>query len=288
MILVKLQGGLGNQMFQYATARALARQKKIYFDLSFLKQNPVSTEYFTARKFELAIFSNLRIEKGNHYLIKFLLTKNKLANIFKKYLFNPFFKIESINDDNINKALALKKNNFLYLDGYFQNPKHLNKIRNELLKDFEFPELPNNLSNLLNEVESKNSVSIHVRRGDYLKPEINAYHGILPLEYYHKAVLKIAEKVEDPVFYIFSDDIEWCRKHLIYSNIESHFIDNENRQPWMDMNLMSRCKHHIIANSSFSWWSAWLNNQKDKIVIAPLNWYNEADTQIIPRQWILL
>lgn len=280
MIIIKLQGGLGNQMFQYAMARSMANEKEIYFDFSFLKQNNVSTDNFTARNFELNIFKNLLIQQVNPYLRKLILSKRKLARLIA-----PKYKI--ITDENILDYRHSTDYKICYLDGYFQNPSLFKSIRSKILSNFKFPSVPNELKSVGDDIEKEqNSIAIHIRRGDYLKPDINNFHGLLTMDYYKKAIEIIKSKVENPFFFIFSDDTEWCENNLYF--IKSKRIVQGEHPAWADMLLMAKCKHQIIANSSFSWWAAWLNDNVEKTIIAPKKWFSDQETNIIPEEWISL
>jgi len=291
MIIVKLQGGLGNQMFQYATARSLSKNNPVYFDLSFFSNNHISTENFTARQYRLHLFKNLKGIKINRKLIRVILTENKKYRLVKKLLPDHLKYITRLNDDNIlNDHLRTAS---CYLDGYFQNPAYFESIRNVLLAEFKFPEVPDNLNYLASKIsECKNAVSIHVRRGDYLKPVINNVHGVLSSKYYNSATDHIKLKIANPVYFIFSDDAEWCNANLPFIYGEKYVVSLQH-DDWIDMYLMSLCKHHIIANSSFSWWGAWLGQNSDKIVLAPESWYVDKEVNarfkhIIPDNWIRL
>lgn len=279
MVIVKLQGGLGNQMFQYAAARSFSNAKKISLDFSFLNKNNQSSESFTARPYELAIFSKLKARPSNKYFIKLIQSKRLIAKQLA-----PRFKL--MTDGNIHDFKAIIPKN-IYLDGYFQNPSIFQEIRKTLLDEFTFPTLENKESETaLKIINSKNSVAIHIRRGDYTKPAINNFHGILSMEYYLNSIKIMKSKVEDPFFYIFSDDPAWCKEN--FSFIKNKEIMSGVHPNWVDMYLMSKCKHQIIANSSFSWWGAWLNSNDKKIVIAPKQWFNIQNTEIIPKEWITL
>jgi hypothetical protein len=134
------------------------------------------------------------------------------------------------------------------------------------------------------------AVCIHVRRGDYsLNPHTRAFHGLLPPEYYQSAMSVIEKRSPRVFYYVFSDDLDWCRDHLRFKG-EAAFVDvNAGKPAWMDMRLMSRCRHHIIANSSFSWWGAWLNVSKDKVVVAPQEWFSDTrlvNNDMLPWDWL--
>lgn len=279
MIIVKLQGGLGNQMFQYAAARSLSKSRKVYLDFSFLLQNNITTDSFTARDFELGIFKKLKGRVASKYFIRLIKSKRKVFKII-----SPYYK--EVKDENILDFLQINSSN-LYLDGYFQNPGYFQNLRSILLHEFTFPKLSSQSKEIeLKIEETKNPVAIHIRRGDYTKPEIHSYHGILSIDYYKQSIEIIKSKVENPVFYIFSDDPDWCEDNLAFIT-EKQIISNTT-QAWEDMFLISKCKHQIIANSSFSWWGAWLNTNLEKIVIAPKKWFNNIEINIIPKEWISL
>lgn len=279
MIIVKLQGGLGNQMFQYAAARSLSKSRKVYLDFSFLLQNNITTDSFTARDFELGIFKKLKGRVASKYFIRLIKSKRKVFKII-----SPNYK--EVKDENILNFLNTNSSN-LYLDGYFQNPGYFQNLRSILLHEFTFPKLSGQSKEIeLKIEETKNPVAIHIRRGDYTKPEIQNYHEILSIDYYKQSIEIIKSKVENPVFYIFSDDPDWCEDNLAF--ITGKQIITGTTQAWEDMFLISKCKHQIIANSSFSWWGAWLNNNLEKIVIAPKKWFNNIEINIIPKEWISL
>ncbi|MCX2575931.1 alpha-1,2-fucosyltransferase [Pedobacter sandarakinus] len=273
MVIVKLQGGLGNQMFQYATAKAIA-DNRLYLDNDFLNEHRFSNDQFTGRKFELSIFKNITFKMPNQ--ISKYFTKMGIR-YFSKYIY------QSENNEFIDFK-AIKEAN-LYLDGYFQNENYFSSIRTRLLAEFKFPTM-----SAINDVIAKeiyqdpHAVSVHVRRGDYLKPAIQAFHGILALEYYYQAKNEIEKAINSPNYYIFSDDIDWCRENLRFPGAK--FVSNLSSAGWEDMYLMSCCKHNIVANSSYSWWGAWLNTNETKIVVAPKKWFVQTETDIVPNQWI--
>jgi len=279
VIIVKLQGGLGNQMFQYAAARSLSKSRKVYLDFSFLAQNNITTDLFTARDFELGIFKKLKGRVASKYFIRLIKSKRKVFKII-----SPYYK--EVKDENILDFLQINSSN-LYLDGYFQNPGYFQNLRSILLHEFTFPKLSSQSKEIeLKIEETKNPIAIHIRRGDYTKPENHSYHGILSIDYYKQSIEIINSKVENPVFYIFSDDPNWCEDNLAFIT-EKQIISNTT-QAWEDMFLISKCKHQILANSSFSWWGAWLNTNLEKIVIAPKKWFNNIEINIVPKEWISL
>ena len=279
MVIVKIQGGLGNQMFQYAAAKSITKSGRVYLDLIFITNNTVSNTGFTARDLEITLFKNTKIKTANS-----LISKIYRSSKFKLPWLRLLLKITKLTDDNFNSAPDFKNH---YLDGYFQNPKYFEKIRAELLKDFEFPEVDKTTNFLKETIENtKNSVALHVRRGDYLKPEVNKHHGVLPIKYYQGAFTYVESHLDDTHYFIFSDDPEWCSTNFDF--IKKKTILSGNQFAWTDMYLMGCCKHNIVANSSFSWWGAWLNQNIDKIVVAPKKWFNSIETNIVPPTWICL
>lgn len=284
MVICNLKGGLGNQMFQYAVARSMAKDRhNILIDLSFLKKNNVSIGSFTARKFELNLFKNIRFKFINRFALNFYLSNSGILKVLRILL--QYKKVYVINDESEQYEDG---HNIIYIDGYFQNPLLFDSIRAILLKDFSFPVLPKYINNLAKLIESKNAVSIHVRRGDYLNQENNDYHGLLPISYYKSAVEKIIELNKESCFFIFSDDSEWCKLNFSFIENEKYFISDKNNPNWIDLKLMTLCKHFIIANSSFSWWGAWLSEHDYKTVIAPRNWYKNRPSKIVPKEWITI
>jgi hypothetical protein len=179
-----------------------------------------------------------------------------------------------------------------YLSGYWQSEKYFHKVAETIRSDFSFT---NPLSQLnvswANKIAACQAVSLHVRRGDYVADlKTNANHGVLLLDYYRASIDVIAARVTAPEFFIFSDDISWVKAQLKI-DFPCHYIDhNQGKDSYNDMRLMSLCKHHIIANSSFSWWGAWLNRSPEKIVIAPKQWFANAQrpTDLLPQAWISL
>jgi hypothetical protein len=295
VVIVKLQGGLGNQMFQYATATALLKQnEKVGLDLNFLKENNTDKEGFTSRKFELGIFKKIR---GYNAI-------NAQVNLFKNtgiyYKFVRLFlrsKLKHICQQQ-NEYIAFDqfdKNHHFYLDGYFQSEKYFAGYREQILKDFEFPQLDEvNQATKDKILTTANAVSLHIRRGDYAKLQsVTDIHGLLPTSYYNNAIRELQKKYPDLTLFVFSDDINWAKENLQTDIIPVNYIQgNLAANSWKDMALMSNCKHHIIANSSFSWWGAWLSIQNGSI-FGPKNWFNPQKvkfdiTDYVPANWTIL
>ena len=185
--------------------------------------------------------------------------------------------------------------NSCYIKGFFRSEKYFIDIREELLKDFSLNvELNEKNKKMLEQIKNTNSVSIHFRRGDYTKKRVADKYGSCSVEYYKNASKIIADSISEPItLFIFSDDINWVRNNVKF-DFETVYVDiNLAKQGYFDLELMKNCKHNIIANSSFSWWGAWLNENESKIVIAPKWWMKDVDTtsknvDIIPESWLIL
>jgi len=278
MIISKLQGGLGNQMFQYAAGFALAKKLKtsLKLDLSYYRQDFIKTGD-TKRVYELDCF-RLRssiISKLEGKIYPFL-SQHKI-------LFTYYQEQGLKYDQNL-----LKQTGNLYLKGFWPSEKYFSWFRNDIKKEFKFKVIIK--SGFAEKINKSNSVSIHVRRSDYLtNKNANKYHGICSLDYYNSAIKLISSKIKDTHFFIFSDDLDWCRQNI--KAPQCTFIETIKGKDWMDMQLMSLCKHNVIANSTFSWWGAWLNESPEKIVIAPEKWFNDSSidsSDLIPTQWTKL
>ena len=293
MILIKLQGGLGNQMFQYAAARSLIKdQSAVYLDHSFLELNNTDKEHFTARRFELSIFKNIRALKAAKWKINFFKSRSAYFKLLRLLSKSPVKFIQQQDNEFVNMP-ALAQNADVYLDGYFQSEKHFKHIRKQLLDEFQFPQLDEvNEALKIKIINTPNAISIHIRRGDYLKSEkVLDVHGVLPSAYYQKALGILQSKYPSASLFVFTEDMEWAKAN--FSGLNTYFVEhNTAADGWKDMALISRCKHHIIANSSFSWWGAWLS-QNNGDVFAPYNWFNPSKVNFniqdfIPDSWTVL
>lgn len=280
-------GGLGNQMFQYATARSLSLQKKtsLYSDHSFLDKE--TTGHYTYRRYELNAF-NIKAKRAKSFQL-FLFSFVKKYSSF--YSFFPFTYFKEPHFE-YSPALFLQEKN-VYLDGYWQSEKYFLQYENKIRDDFQFKlSLNGENQNYAGQIKNCNSVSVHIRRGDYVtNPTINSTHGICTLTYYQNAITLLNNKFQNLNFFFFSDDIEWAKQN--FNSLEnSYFIShNKNENSFYDLQLMSLCNHFIIANSSFSWWGAWLGKYSDKVVIAPAKWFNTGLHNIkdlLPESWIKL
>ena len=258
MITVRIFGGLGNQMFQYAAGRALAEKKgvKLMLDTSFFKTN--KEREFMLDKFnisgEVTISSKLAI--FNSKIVRKIMSIVKFP---KRYYRN----YSTVFDD---RFFDLPEN--VYIDGYFQSEKYFADIEDVLRNEFALSfQVSEEFKIWKEKIENSNSISIHVRRGDYLLKKNIVKHGVLGVDYYKKAVSEMEGNVGNPQFFIFSDDKHWCNEKIVPITNNGCVINikSENRDV-EELLLMSSCKHNIVANSSYSWWGAWLNKNKNKIV----------------------
>lgn len=285
MVIVKILGGLGNQMFQYALGVSISLSgKNVKYDLS--EMDEYKTHSYQIENFKVNI---VRADKNEISTLK-----NSIINrFFRKLNIGIMVKSTHIYENvGMYNSEILKMEN-AYLDGYWQSEKYFVKYREHILNDFTIKTILNSRTvSIGNEIDFNNSVSLHIRRGDYVTNETtNKIHGVCSLDYYQSAVSIINQKLSSPVFYIFSDDIDWARENLKIKNKTVFVSHNDIDHGYEDMYLMSKCKHNIIANSSFSWWAAWLNQNPGKIVINPSKWfvsgqYNNKD--LIPAGWISL
>jgi hypothetical protein len=294
MIIVELISGLGNQLFQYAAGRALSLRlntslkiDRRWFDMNIEKQtprsyglDPFSLDPIFATEKEI---QRLRYPNINSLSGKIITKLDSMKPYYKQAVYKePHFQY----DTNFNKASINT-----YLIGYWQSEKYFTEYAEVIRKDFQFRfPLEGKNQHWANLIQNSNAVSLHVRRSDMVhNPEVAKTHGSCSLDYYINANNLICEGLEHPEFFIFSDDPDWCKENLHLSN-PTHYIDNnQGDQSFIDMQLMSLCKHHVIANSSFSWWGAWLNSSTSKRVIAPKRWFadDSRDTSdLLPSSWI--
>lgn len=287
IITVRFNGGLGNQMFQWAFARAIEKYTGVptFIDMTFFKKSysrPYELDIFAldAKKVE-GFWNNLKIET-----IWKLRRKLKGKKFLGTYIYEePHFEFDK-------EIFNVEPNT--YIHGFFQSEKYFKEIENEIREDFKFKLAPDEINQAhINKINSTNSISLHIRRGDYVqKKRYQNVYATCSLDYYKRGVERIFKDTnQPPMLFIFSDDKEWVKENLKLP-FETVYVDNNSgAKSYEDMRLMSLCKHNIIANSSFSWWGAWLNNNKEKIVIAPQKWFNDEkiiQTDVIPESWIRL
>jgi len=291
---ISLYGGLGNQMFQYALYLFLKSngiKSRISISSFLIQDHHNGFDLARAFKVQLSIKNRilfLLLEHGNFLItnryVNFILWKT-IPGIQKHNLAIYKEKKEFRMDKDI---LNVKPS---FIVGTWQSYLYFNHIREIVLKEFTFIR-PNDVKNraTINLIKNTNSVSIHIRRGDYLNTQWQVTHHVIKkMDYYFRAIQHINKHVQEPFFFIFSDDIEWTKVAFNGLPNANYITHNINKMSYIDMYLMSICKHNIIANSTFSWWGAWLNQNNDKIVTSPNIWLNGIDcSELIPKEWKLI
>lgn len=293
MIVIKIDGGLGNQMFQYALGEAFASQgKKVKYDtfgvnadahngFELTKVFRCIDDFFEASDEDCINLGAKRV--------------GRIRRLIRKYYHSPQYIEYSSPKFSIKYIPNLFEYNDAYIVGYWQSYKYFDGIRNQIKDKFKF-----NNKEMSGECEQiywlikndANSVSIHIRRGDYVGNKL--YDGICDYIYYIRAIEYIKTIYPNSNFYVFSNDLKWCNEYLL-QNVDRDkfkFVScNTGENSYRDLQLMSLCKRNIIANSSFSWWGAWLNDNENKIVITPQKWfngYNDTLDDLIPNGWVKL
>ena len=292
MIISNLIGGLGNQMFQYAAGRALSLERgtPLRLDISHFANYELHQGFELNRVFsctaDIANEKDVRTTLGWQSIsgVRRVVSRSSMSVLrHKAFVIEPHFhywpEIKNVPSD-------------CYLMGYWQSEQYFLAAASQIRAEFSFrqPLSPRNIE-LAGQMDQTNAISLHVRRGDYVDNSKNLKtYELCSLDYYSASIRHIAERVENPNFFIFSDDIDWAKKNLIIDFSHQYISHNQGAESYNDMRLMSCCKHHIIANSSFSWWGAWLNASADKLVIAPKIWFrNQTNvTDLLPTEWIKL
>jgi Glycosyl transferase family 11 len=294
LVVIRLIGGLGNQMFQYATGRALAWRRESGLKLDVTGFAAVGGH--AKRRYELDSFAIHGSVASDVDLARFGRTGKprfdgglRWLRIGKADDTWPIYCEPHFQFDPAVPELQAP----IYLDGYWQSERYFSEIAEVLRQEFT-AKAPLDRENevLAAGIDAVNAVSLHVRRGDYVSdPTTNRYHGTCSPDYYRHAVDFVASRVEAPHLFVFSDDQQWTRANLRFS-VPMTFVDaNPPDCGYRDMRLMARCRHHIVANSSFSWWGAWLNPSREKIVVAPRRWFGTSSndtSDLLPPNWVRL
>lgn len=288
-VITRLNGGLGNQLFQYAAGRALAERldAPLKIDLSEFETYPlrrfelnkfnISAEIATPDEARCFIINPSRLQRYiSRLAITWGLGSGKIALRETKFNYDALFE---------------KVHHPIYLNGYWQSEKYFKSAESILRSELCLADaLDPSSEKILAEIQQSSAISLHIRRGDYVtNPSAAAVHGVCPLDYYYSAIRHITAHVPNPCFFVFSDDPQWAKDNLKISYPVQFVEANGPDRGVEDMWLMKSCDHHIIANSSFSWWAAWLNDSSDKIVIAPRIWFldkNINDKDLIPERWV--
>ncbi len=283
MLIIAVVGGLGNQMFQYAFYRNLEqRERKVKIDIrSSWKDGEDSHD-----KYELNRIFLLRTDIATMEDRKIYHVNNNLISRLKRKIFHTKTQYYSFRlEETISFSEKFFHMEDMYIYANYQSEKYFENITEVIRRDYAFDPITVKNTLFFEQIKNTNSVSIHIRRGDYLR---NAdLKDVCTLSYYKNAIQEICRRITHPTFFIFSNDIPWCKENFPLE--KAIFVTgNTGRNSYRDMQLMSYCKHNIIANSTFSWWGAWLNANPNKIVIAPDKWFNGVDgtKDIIPERWI--
>lgn len=270
MIITKIYGGLGNQLFQYAVGRCLSEQKNTPFFLDVSKFEKYKLRGYNLGEFNICeSFVDQNVSKKYSFF-----ESNKLNNLYNKLMFNKGYIREKTFE--FDEELFNVKYDNIYLEGYWQNEKYFSSIKNILRYEFTLKnQLSDNAKGIENLIcKTSNSISVHIRKTDFLKKENKKIFADLTASYYTNAILKIKEHFESAHFFVFSDDFLWVKNNIRF-DFPTTYVDSNN-PAHEDLYLMSLCNHNIIANSTFSWWGAWLNDNKEKMVIAPKNWFSNG------------
>lgn len=291
MIYSRITSGLGNQMFQYAMAYSYAKKNEMPLAIDLTNFQISKTRNYELNKFDLdkyekITFKNAPIEIKLFWifdLINMFLSKLLRKRIINKHNYT-LKSVQIIREKQKKKYEVCFNENAssFYFSGFWQSPLYFNEYRDEIVKQF----VPcYNLSVQIKNYESKitncESVSVHIRRGDFLD------HGLFKSSDYQKRAIKFFEKkLDNPIFFFFSDDLDWV-KNEFKNQKNAFFVSSDSENSAIDdIYLMSKCKNNIIANSTFSWWGAWLNQDQNKIVVAPHTGFSNND--IIPKEWYIM
>jgi Glycosyl transferase family 11 len=287
MIIVRLSGGMGNQMFQYAAGLSLstARKTDLFLDLSWFHNSPADV---AKRAYRLDVFA-IRAGIAQNKQIRRIAEPSAIRRLFDRskpyFRKNIYYEPHFHYDPNFRRASS-----DIILDGYWQSEAYFRDMADTIRREFTISApLTPATTGMAKKIGAVNSVSLHIRRGDYVTaPQTLKYHGTCEPDYYRSAVGKIRELAGDMEIFVFSDDMDWVKEN-ISTEFPMTFVNHPGRQDYEDLYLMSLCRHNIIANSSFSWWGAWLNKNPGKAVVAPARWFNEsnADTKdLLPGEWL--
>lgn len=295
MIIVKLKGGLGNQMFQYAFGKALSIKlnQQLFFDTTVLTQKIETATYVTDRDFELSLFPEIDLKFTPANFNNLIYSKSPLLS--KLFVKTRLLKhIRQVENEFIETAKTPCNAGFNIFEGYFQSEKYFHNHSQIIRSCFRFPQLDPQNNSVKGQIANSNSVAIHIRRGDYsTNLSTLQYHGILPAEYFRKSIELLNETQHNLKYFVFTDDVSWALENFKPEYPEAIIVEgNAGANCWKDMALMTYAKHHIISNSSFSWWGAWLSTN-DSIKIAPKNWFNPEKAKfdihsIVPESWSII
>jgi hypothetical protein len=282
MIITRLEGGLGNQLFQYAIGRHLSIKNNtgLVFDTSNYLIDKSNRHYELSRY-------NIKAKTANIITCIFVRLSKYIIPKITEHIKLPIRYVKEPNNYFNNEILSEQRN--IILDGYWQSEEYFKDIKDIILDDLTLLSNPDTENKkMLKRINNSNSVCLHVRRDDYVSnPLLQEFHGNLTQEYYNKAINSICDRISDLEFFIFSDEPEWCKRYIITNRPHTYVDINGPDKAPEDLRLMSACNHFIIANSSFSWWAAWLAEKTGTVIIAPKRWYRTRDEgDIVPKRWL--
>ncbi len=291
MIVTKLVGGNGNQMFQYAAGLALAKMHNtdLLLDITYLLDKTKRRHLHTNRDYALEMF-NISGQIATKKIISQFTTPrvgNKYLYFLRKKLFHERDVFDESKLRDINSFQSLPDN--LYLRGYWQSEKYFESIVGPLREEFTFKnKIHYSCEIILNRINNSNSICVIFRRGDFVGHPIL---DVVTIDYYYAGLNIALKKLNSPHLFVFSDDIKWCQENFQPKNVGVTFVSQEMTGPNAEyyLQLIVACKHFIIPNSTFGWWGAWLSSEKEKLVIAPKKWYKgQSDSvhPIVPNNWI--
>ena len=284
MIIIGLKGGIGNQLFQYAFGRhlALRNHSELQFDTEGLRRaNEIGNIY---RDFALPAFNIPIVEASRAGVLRLKYPYGPLSKAWR------LFRGKVLNEYHIKyheRLLAIRGE--YYGDGYYQSPRYFDAIRPTLLTDLTLKNpLSPGAAEIAKRISGTTTASLHVRRGDYAtNPRVIYEYGTCAPTYYTRAIEYLESRHPDITYVVFSDDIAWVKAHLPVG-ARAIYVDDPTISDVESLMLMSQCTHNIVANSSFSWWGAWLNQHLEKIVVSPTPWFEHqpTDPHLIPEDWI--
>ena len=284
-VIVRLEGGLGNQLFQYATGRtiALVTGRDLLLDTSAYREDRLRS--YQLDRFAIAARP---LRRGDVPYLK--LRRSRLGAILPRRS-----RVEIVREAfparvPVWPEAPVDDAGTPYLIGYWQSERYFAPIADTIRREVRVNAAPEGRNaRLLDEIAASDAVAIHVRRGDYVSnPAATAYHGLCGLDYYRAAIRRLAGSVPRPHCFVFSDDLDWVRANLDTGH-PTTFVGHNTDTPWEDLRLMAACRHFIVANSSFSWWGAWLGEWPGKQVIAPARWFQAdhgGEGEIVPAGWL--
>lgn len=294
MIMTKLRGGLSNQMFQYAAARRLAAQHEteVLIDASWYDHIPPGA---TVRRYELdrlcitGEMASAWDVIGTDGVRNTSLSRVPVA-LFRKL--KPKFAFVSESSFEFDASILELPDN-VCLFGYWVSERYFQDAADIIRQEFRFRDPPSGRNAEISErLANLESVAVHVRRGDYVADaRVNSIHGVCGPDYYEKAAALVGERVDNPHFFVFSDDLDWAAQNLRLGDRVTYVRENSGARSYEDLRLMTCAHHNIIANSGFSWWGAWLNANRDKVVVAPSRWMNDPSidtSDVLPTSWVAI